>query len=330
MSIPISYVEFLRQYFPRETKIRLLSRDYDPRLTKGDEGILAHINDEGGFVVNWQKGFTTTVTPGEDGFTIRMPDWNLLKLYMPITAEWADDSFAYDEEDSVSLSDNQILNFEDAIQAALVRNATPEEFKRGIMHWYSKHDTVNVQVEAVRFKAEERNGKLWCVAECGVHGTLLPQDLDILKEYIAGQAADGWGEGFEQRAIQTGEGEIYVHLWNFDDWDIKTEEELFAPKIADGLPPLCFSTLPTTGELICIKRGESGYYPSDWSTSDPVANRELADFNNQKLGVTYAQRLAMECGSMHGWNVPGADPASYPSEPVPQEQEDAGMTMGGM
>ena len=91
--------------------------------------------------------------------------------------------------------------------------------------------------------------------------------------------------------------------------------------LSEGLPELCFSILPGTGELICIKRGESGYYPSDWSTDDPAHNREIADYNNERLGVTQEQRLAMECGSMHGWGVPGADPKTY---------ERDGMKMGGM
>ena len=92
------------------------------------------------------------------------------------------------------------------------------------------------------------------------------------------------------------------------------------PELAEGLPELCFSVLPSTGDLICIRRGESGYYPSDWSTDDREQNRELADYNNERLGVTQAQRMAMETGSMHGWGVPGADPKAYGQAPsVPEE-----------
>ena len=93
------------------------------------------------------------------------------------------------------------------------------------------------------------------------------------------------------------------------------------PKPTERLPELCFSTLASTGALICIKRGESGYYPSDWDTGDPAQNKELADYNNKRLGVTTAQRLAMEAGSMHGWDCPAADPKTYEQESV---------QMGGM
>ena len=137
------------------------------------------------------------------------------------------------------------------------------------------------------------------------------KDGTILKEYLGGQASDGWGEGFEQRPIEVDGGELYVHLWQPDDWSIQTEQERFAPKVAEGLPELCFSTLRTTGQLICIKRGETGYYPSDWDTGDKEGNVELADELNEDLGVTPIQRQAMEIGSMAGWDVPGADPKHY-------------------
>ena len=101
-------------------------------------------------------------------------------------------------------------------------------------------------------------------------------------------------------------------------------------KLAEGLPELCFSVLPSTGALICIKRGESGYYPSDWDTGDPAQNRELADYNNQRLGVTGAQRLAMEAGSMHGWDCPAADPRTYEQTLQSPTDMEAGAPMGGM
>ena len=144
-------------------------------------------------------------------------------------------------------------------------------------------------------------------------GTEIPlaEELETLKETVAGQASDGLGEGFEQREIKVDGNELFAHLWQDSGWSIQTEQEAFAPKLAEGLPELCFSVLPGTGDLICIKRGESGYYPSDWSTNDKEQNAELADYNNERLGVTPEQRQAMEVGSMAGWDVPGADPANY-------------------
>ena len=60
----------------------------------------------------------------------------------------------------------------------------------------------------------------------------LIQEKDTLKEFITGQASDGWCEGFEQREISVDDGgELYVHFWNSDEWSIHTEQELFAPKL---------------------------------------------------------------------------------------------------
>lgn len=51
-------------------------------------------------------------------------------------------------------------------------------------------------------------------------------------------------------------GELYVHFWNSDEWSIQTEQELFSPKLAEGLPELCFSTLPGTGAHLHQARRE--------------------------------------------------------------------------
>ena len=251
---------------------------------------------------------------------------NLRKLTdMPLTADLYERNEYGDLDDSSTLLEgSELRDYQDQITAALVKNRMPEETERGIMHWYDKADSVNRKIHSAVFAVEVRDRQLWGVAECRVAGELLDAEMDTLKEFITGQASDGWCEGFEQREIAVDDGgELYVHFWNSDEWSIQTEQELFAPKLADDLPEMCFSTLPGTGELICIKRGESGYYPSDWNTDDPAHNREIADYNNERLGVTPAQEKAMKTGSMFGWGVPGADPACYE-----QKQEMGGMTLG--
>lgn len=77
------------------------------------------------------------------------------------------------------------------------------------------------------------------------------------------------------------------------------------------LPEQCCSILASTGELIVIKRGERGYYRSEWNTDSREENKHIADFANRRMGITPAQLEAMVCGSMCGWDVPGAQPQFY-------------------
>ena len=84
----------------------------------------------------------------------------------------------------------------------------------------------------------------------------------------------------------------------------------FIPLRSD-LPEVCYSILPSTGDVIIIKHGESGYYRCEYSTEDKAFNREFANSRNAKLGVSKAQVEAMLAGSMYGWDVPAADPKSY-------------------
>ena len=118
-------------------------------------------------------------------------------------------------------------------------------------------------------------------------------------------------------------GDNLFHICEFAE-RMEMNGHTVAP-VNEQLPELCFSVLPSTGELIKISRGEKGYYPCyDKSADDPKSNREFADDRNAKLGVSKAQEQAMLAGSMFGWHVPAANPKNYDSNGKPIKQPDRG------
>lgn len=94
---------------------------------------------------------------------------------------------------------------------------------------------------------------------------------------------------------------------NFMKWPREDKGELNMRT----LPEYCYSILGLTGELIILKKGESGYYRTDYSTNNKLENLKLKDSYNDILGVDYVQEQCMKTGSMFGWDVPGADPNNY-------------------
>ena len=80
--------------------------------------------------------------------------------------------------------------------------------------------------------------------------------------------------------------------------------------LRSSLPEECYATLPSTGELIRVRKGESGYYAE--KNADPSVTGEIvAEQRNKALGVSKAQAAAMLYGSLFGWETPSADPSNY-------------------
>ena len=67
-----------------------------------------------------------------------------------------------------------------------------------------------------------------------------------------------------------------------------------------SLPEHCYAVLPSSGQLIEVRRGEMGYYPCAYSTGDRAYNQVLANYFNAHEGITKAQAAAMLAGSMFG------------------------------
>ena len=158
-----------------------------------------------------------------------MNDTTTLKLYSPLTAELQieplDDAY-YDEPDMEQLHGGDLVYFRETILDGIAQEQLPGKAERGLMAYFHGSDSVNQKVESMNPTVEVVHGQLYGVAECRIKEALTEAELSALKDYCAGQYADGWGEGFEQRPRATGDGDLYVHFWQSKGFFLKTKQEL--------------------------------------------------------------------------------------------------------
>ena len=154
-----------------------------------------------------------------------------MKLYMPltITTYEIDNEYGYREtlNEPLELGNYEIVEYIDEILDAIERDKLPDEIHRGLMHYYDEKDSVNGKVEKYEFSVEMVGDELMGVAILTLNNDLNSSELAKIKDDVSSQTADGWGEGFEQREIETDLGDIYVSFWNnSDNWFIRTAEEM--------------------------------------------------------------------------------------------------------
>ena len=99
------------------------------------------------------------------------------------------------------------------------------------------------------------------------------------------------------------------HIHEFAEW-LERHEGTVIP-MRSTLPDQCYCVLPSSDEIIIVKKGENGYYRTDKYGHDRAEAQAIVDECNKIGGVTKAQAAAMLAGSMFGWEVPGADPKNY-------------------
>ena len=223
------WVKFMKEQYPPGTRVRLTEmRDPYAPVPSGTEGTVDFVDDAGQLQMQWDNGRTLALIPGEDHFSVIPQPLQTLKLYMPLTVKsYERNEYGDMDDDPIELDGRTVLSHEDHILAALLKERAPEEAERGLMKYYGADDAVNDKVRSYVFTVERVQGQLMGVAECRVRGELTDAELEQLKETVVGQAADGFGEGFEQRPIKTGDGELYVSLWSNDQsWSIMTRDEL--------------------------------------------------------------------------------------------------------
>lgn len=182
MTVEKEWLDFLRDQYPKGSRIRLIEMKDDPYpIAPGSMGTLEDIDDAGQFHIKWDNGSGLALIFGEDRFRVLPPEPQTLKFYMPLTATYRSyDSWGDPSDQGEELDGRDLRRYKDSIRKALLENRLPEEAARGLMHWYDKQDGVEEKVQSVVFEVEDRDGQLWGVAECKVIGELLPEEKEML------------------------------------------------------------------------------------------------------------------------------------------------------
>lgn len=149
-----------------------------------------------------------------------------MKFFSPLTAEffpnepdWENES--YNEYEGCPLDGHDLLQYADAVDEAVKKDIA--DFNGNLMQYYREDDSVRRKVVRAVPNVDEVNGELVGSLWVDTDAPLTAEEQAVFCAYISGQYSDGWGEGFEQREIDVGDGKLYVHFWQDHDFELKRD-----------------------------------------------------------------------------------------------------------
>ena len=93
--------------------------------------------------------------------------------------------------------------------------------------YFYDDDNAQAKMVTARWDVAEKNGRLFGKVDFKLREPFTAEEKEKVREWVRGQNSDGFGEGLEQRPIETEDGDLYVSMWNSgDDYFIYDENEM--------------------------------------------------------------------------------------------------------
>jgi len=175
----------------------------------------------------------------------------------------------------------------DAIELAIRRDRDRMDATRGLAEYLP--DELRGKVLSLFPSIEPLGNSLWCVAEAELTELLAPEEMDALKSWWLGNLSDGWGEGFEQRAIQVGREELYAVPWTPDDSFFVDTEPEFQQRLRIDPPAVVSEAAPAkTPAMAALDEPDASDDPATAALREQLINRlslNLADYFASMQGM---------------------------------------------
>ena len=131
-------------------------------------------------------------------------------------------------DDSHTLRD--VNNLANAVMNAPDRELVEKEQDADLgdmKDYFYDDDNAQAKMVTARWDVAEKNGRLFGKVDFKLREPFTAEEKEKVREWVRGQNSDGFGEGLEQRPIETEDGDLYVSMWNSgDDYFIYDENEM--------------------------------------------------------------------------------------------------------
>lgn len=113
---------------------------------------------------------------------------------------------------------------EDAIRELLQKEQDKD--LNNMADYFDGSESAKAKLISAIWDVENVNGELFGVIRTGLRENFSPTEEQEWIDELTGQAADGFGEGLEQREIHTEDGDLYVSFWHSgDDYFMENETD---------------------------------------------------------------------------------------------------------
>ena len=166
----------------------------------------------------------------------------MLKFYSPLTGDfYKNDVDEYGWNNGVAdyptlFSGVDMVYYEDRIRDAIDQRNSADGGNLMLYFDERRNHEVKAKILSAIPSVEIRNGELTGCTTVRLEAPLTETEMEDLQDYLKGQFSDGWGEGFEQQAIQISNGVLNVHFWNaehfaFEVVSVQSEESVKKPPV---------------------------------------------------------------------------------------------------
>ena len=121
---------------------------------------------------------------------------------------------------------------EDAIREKL--KAEQERDMNDMAQYFDGSDSAKAKLVSAVWDVQEVGGELFGVIHTKLTSAFSPEEEQEWIDELVGQAADGFGEGFEQREIRMEDGDLYVSFWNDSAGYFMENETDFRQRMSDS------------------------------------------------------------------------------------------------